>query len=431
MRIDYDGVQALHRPKAGLTLNQVLPTGRDIAVMPLLGPLAFLARFSEGVFARLNGVQRTDQVFSLVLEDGGYSGPTDIEEGRTELSSLRLNRSNLLGSGRQRTQVLGALRTDSSGRGRQGIRRSAMARWCFKNRRHRSDYWASNPTILRLDHTNSVMERASIESIDDAIVNIISGTGDSYNSLGVQDVDFTDQSFPTTYVVPTGGRTILLDVDVSGNTKFVQSWENLLSPVDYTYTLDLVPTLVRGSTTVGIFVENPAPVDQTFTLKQVRGEPFGISIKERIFARRQASIDAYGPRPVIYPSGLLTELAEIRDHLEWAVALHDGIDEQGQRKDLNEVRALSVTVNLLDPANAPVIGVDLGTLVEVTEPRLGLLGCALLGGLCAEYTVVAQPDTFRVKMDLSDARASMMWALGAGCASATTRGWGFRWHPGY
>ena len=351
--------------------------------MPLLGPLAFLARFSEGVFARLNGVQRTDQVFSLVLEDGGYSGPTDIEEGRTELSSLRLNRSNLLGSGRQRTQVLGALRTvvqAEVGRGYDNRHGQVV----FENRRHRSDYWASNPTILRLDHTNSVMERASIESIDDAIVNIISGTGDSYNSLGVQDVDFTDQSFPTTYTVPTGGRTILLDVDISGNTKFVQSWENLLSPVDYTYTLDLVPTLVRGSTTVGIFVENPAPVDQTFTLKQVRGEPFGISIKERIFARRQASIDAYGPRPVIYPSGLLTELAEIRDHLEWAVALHDGIDQQG-RKDLNEVRALSVTVNLLDPANAPVIGVDLGTLVEVTEPRLGLLGCAVLGGLCGVH----------------------------------------------
>ena len=30
------------------------------------------------------------------------------------------------------------------------------------------------------------------------------------------------------------------------------------------------------------------------------------------------------------------------------------------RKDLNEVRAVQATVNLLDPANAGVIGVDIG-----------------------------------------------------------------------
>ena len=37
--------------KTGLTLNQVLPTGRDIAVMPMLGPLAFLARFSPRAYS--------------------------------------------------------------------------------------------------------------------------------------------------------------------------------------------------------------------------------------------------------------------------------------------------------------------------------------------------------------------------------------------
>ena len=408
VRVDYDGLR-LFTGKTGLTLNQVLASGRDIAVMPMLGPLAFLARFSEGIFARLNGTQRTDEVYALILQDGGYDGPTVIEEGRTSLSSLRLNRSNLLGSGRQRTQVLGALRTVVQAEVGRGYD-NRLGQVVFENRRHRSDYWATSPSILRLDHTNSQIERASIESIDDAIVNLISGTGDSYNSLGVQDIDFTDTAFPITYDVPTGGRTILLDVDVSGNTKFVQSWEDLLSPVDYTYTLDLQPTLVRGSTTIGIFVSNPSPVAQTFTLKQVRGEPFAISIKERIFARRPASIDAYGPRPVIYPSGLLTELAEIRDHLEWAVALHDGIDDQGN-KDLNEVRAINATVNLLDPANAPVIGVDIGSLVEVTEPRLGL-DSAPFWVDSAEYSVVASPEQFRVKLDLSDARASMMWALG-------------------
>ena len=83
----------------------------------------------------------------------------------------------------------------------------------------------------------------------------------------------------------------------------------------------------------------------------------------------------------------------------------------GGRKDLNEVRAISATVNLLDPANAPAIGVDIGTLVEVTEPRLGLDQAAFWVD-SAEYSVVASPEAFRVTLDLSDARASMMWALG-------------------
>ena len=407
VKIDYNGIR-LFTGKTGLTLNQVLPSGRDIAIMPMLGPLAFLARFSEGIFARLDGVQRTDQVYALVLEDGGYDGPTDIEVGRTSLSSARLNRSNLVGSGRMRVQVLGALQTIVQAEVGRGFD-NRQGRVVFQNRNHRSDYWATAPSILRLDHTNSQIERASIESIDDSIVNIISGTGDSYNSLGIQDVDFVGTSFPITYNIETGGRTILLNVDTSGNTELVQSWEELLSPVDYTYTLDLQPIIARGAVTIGIHVLNPSPVVQTFTLKQVRGEPFGVSIRERIFARRQASIDAYGPRPVIYPADLLTDRSEIRDHLEWAISLHDGIDDKGN-KDLNEVRAIKATINLLDPANTPVIGVDPGKLAMVTEPRLGLES-APFWVESAEYQVVAYPEEFRVKLDLSDARASMMWSL--------------------
>ena len=305
VRVEYGG-ERLFTGKAGLTLNQVLPDGRDIAVMPMLGPLAFLSRFSEGIFARLNGIQSTSDVFSLVLQDAGYTGPTSIETGRTELSSLRLNRSSLLGSGRRRVQVLSALRTivqAEVGRAfddRQG-------RVVFENRTHRSGRWASRPSQLRLDDTNSQIERASISAIDDSIVNLISGTGDAYNSLGVQDVDFVDTTLPMTYFIPTGGRIIILSADTSGATEFVQSWEDLLSPVDYTYTLGLQPDIERGDSTIGIYIPNPSPVPQTFILKQVRGEPFGIAIRERIFARRPASIAAYGPRPVIYPTDLLSE----------------------------------------------------------------------------------------------------------------------------
>ena len=269
--MEYDGIR-LFTGKSGLTLNQVLPTGRDIAVMPMLGPLAFLARFSEGIFARLDGVQRTDEVFALILEDAGYGGPTDIEEGRTELLSTRINRSNLLGSGRMRTQVLGALRTIVQAEVGRGYD-NRLGRVVFENRTHRTDYWATNPPILQLDHTNSQIERASIASVDDSIVNIISGTGDSYVTLGVQDIDFTI-ALPFTFDVLPGGRTMLLNVDTSGNTEFVQSWTDLVRGTDYTYTLnpDATRFIERGSLTLGILHSQPvADYTELYPYTSTRG----------------------------------------------------------------------------------------------------------------------------------------------------------------
>ena len=404
--IDYDGIR-LFWGRAGLTLNQVLPDGRDIAVMPLLGPLAFLSRFSEGIFARLDGIQRTDEVFSRILADAGHTGPTSIQVGRTMLSAVRVNRSSLLGSGRQRTAVLSALRTVVQAEvGRAYDDR--FGRVVFENRTHRSSFWA-NATALLLDHSNTLIERASIGNVDDSIVNIVSGTGDAYNSLGLQDIGFT-QSLPMTVTVQPGGRIILLDVDTSGNVEFIQSWEPLERGGDFTYTLgDVDPFLEFGAATLGVHIPNPSPVNQTFTLTKVRGEPFGLSIKERIDVRREASIGFYGPRPVIYPADLITDVAEIRDHLEWAATVHDGVNSAGQ-KDLNEVRAVTATVNLLDPANAGVIGVDIGALALVTEPRLGLASAPFWVD-AAEYSVAALPEVFRVTMALTDARASMMWPL--------------------
>ena len=54
---------------------------------------------------------------------------------------------------------------------------------------------------------------------------------------------------------------------------------------------------------------------------------------------------------------------------------------------------------------------DIGTLAEITEPRLGLEDAPFWVD-SAEYAVVADPYEFRVTLELSDARASMMWALG-------------------
>ena len=243
----------------------------------------------------------------------------------------------------------------------------------FENRTHRTPTdWASKPSILQLDHTNSQIERASIASVDDSIVNLISGTGDSYVTLGCPGHRLHHR--PALHVRRAARRAN--DAAERGHfrehVEFVQSWTDLVRGTDYTYTLaDEVPILQRDPLSPSIFIPNPSPSTQTFVLTQIRGDPFGINVRERLIARRQKSIDAYGPRPVIYPSDLISNLEEIRDHLEWAVSLHDGIDGKG-KKDLNEVRAVQATINLLDPANMGVIGVGPDSLAEITEPRLGL-----------------------------------------------------------
>ena len=157
-------------------------------------------------------------------------------------------------------QVLSALRTIVQAEVGRAIRRQAWAALYSRTAHIGADAWAARPGLLRLNASNSQIERASIASIDDSIVNLISGTGDSYNSLGVQDVDFVDTTLPMTYFIPTAGRIIILSVDTSGDTEFVQSWEDLLSPVDYTYTLALQPDIERGDSTIGIFIPNPSPV---------------------------------------------------------------------------------------------------------------------------------------------------------------------------
>ena len=202
--IDYDGIR-LFTGRSAYVLNQVLPNGNDVAVMPLLGPLAFLSRFSEGIFARLDGIQRTSEIFALILADAGYSGPAEIEQGRTQLSAVRVNRSSLLGSGRQRTQVLGALRTVVQAEVGHGYD-DRLGRVVFENRVHRSALWAT-AVALRLDHTNAQIERASIGNVQDSIINIVSGTGDSYNTRGLQDITF-NTALPLTVTVGPGGRIL-------------------------------------------------------------------------------------------------------------------------------------------------------------------------------------------------------------------------------
>ena len=66
---------------------------------------------------------------------------------------------------------------------------------------------------------------------------------------------------------------------------------------DYTYTLARTehPIIERGALSLGIYIPNDSPTAQSFTLTKVRGEPFGINVRERLIARRQ--------KPVSTPTG--------------------------------------------------------------------------------------------------------------------------------
>ena len=95
--------------------------------------------------------------------------------------------------------------------------------------------------------------------------------------------------------------------------------------------------------------------------------------------------------------------------MEWCVRLHDGIGANGN-KDINEIRALTVHVNLRRPENVGLIGIDIDSLCNVTEPRLGLSGAPFWVD-SAEYHATADPQTFDLTLELSDARATMMWPI--------------------
>ena len=74
------------------------------------------------------------------------------------------------------------------------------------------------------------------------------------------------------------------------------------------------------------------------------------------------------------------------------------------------MQALTVYVNLRRPENVGLIGMDIDSLCVVTEPRLGLVNQSFWVDSVA-YHATASPMTFDMTLELSDARASMMWSL--------------------
>ena len=411
VRINH-GNARLFTGHSAFILNEV-PTSQalDTASMPILGPFAFLDRFSSRLFSTLDGDKRTDEVWELVLDAAGFNGTKVSDSGRTILSAIRVNQASLLGSAVERIDFLQALRTvvqAEVGRGYDDRRGRAI----FRNREGRTNSWANTATLrtYTLDHSNVRIEAAEVPNLIHSIINTIEAPFDAFEGQGLAAISFRDITLPKTYTIPSGGTTIVLHVDDTGFTNHVRDWSSLVRGADYTYTLtDESPVLEFDPLRPAIAIPNPSPIAQTFTLMQVRGDPQRVSGQERLGAESPASIAAYGPRPVIYPADLLNDPTEIQDHLEWCVRLHDGIDRKGN-KSINELQALTVDVNLRRPENVGLIGIDIDSLCVVTEPRLGLVNQSFWVDSVA-YHATADPMTFDMTLELSDARASMMWSL--------------------
>ena len=410
--IEHSGTRLFTGHSAFIPNQTPTSSAQDTASMPLLGPLAFLDRFSSRLFSTLDGDQRSSQVWDLILDAAGFSGIKLTQVGRTILSAIRVNQASLLGSARERIDFLQALRTvvqAEVGRGYDDRRGRAV----FRNREARSAFWATT-TAFVLDSSNVRIESAQIPNVIDSIINVIEAPFDEFTAQGSQAIEFRSISPPHTYTIPSGGATLILFVDDSSFTSHVRDWVELERGVDYTYTLPTItPVLDFDPLNPAIVVPNPTGLSQTFTLEQVRGNPQRVSSQQRLNVQSARSVMpppvGYGPRPIIYPADLLNDAEEIADHLEWCVRLHDGIGANGQ-KDINEIRAVQIHVNLRRPENIGLIGIDIDDLCFVTEPRLGLSGAPFWVD-SAEYHATAAPQTFDLTLELSDARATMMWPI--------------------
>ena len=391
-------------------LNSIPLDGNDIATIPFLGELGFLSQWGNNIFARLEGNLSTSAAWDLALTDAGYTGNRTTEDGATILNAIRVNRSALLGSNRRRVGLMDVARVLAQTEiGR--IYDTQGGHIVFENRYHRSSFWASGP-VARIDSNNAHINFAQTGSVLDGIINVVTSQGDSYVSKGLQQITFTPPLVSgTTYTIPPGGRTLVFTVDTSpdANVAFVQSWVPIVSGTNYTYDSVLgVPVFERGATEVSIRFPNPTATDQTATMRYIVGEPFRVDFRERVEARSQASIDIYGERTVQYPADLIVNRDEVIDHLNWAVKVHDGLQQNS--KSIDPVRHVDVAANLKDKRNSSLTQVKVSDLITITEPKLGLNNAPFWVDE-VEYQLRVTGDTHTIKMKLSDARASMMWPV--------------------
>ena len=417
VRIYDDDDTLLCKGRSSGVLN-ALPNSRQFtASMPFVGSLGYLSQFGERVFARLDGLQAASAVWDLVLDDIGYTGPRRTQSAATNLSAGRVNRSALLGTNRQRAALLDAARTLAQaevGRIYDDLRSGEIV---FENRRQRAQLWATTNRYF-ITPGNGSIQQAQVGSVLESIINIVSSTGDSYQSQGLQNLDFLPAvpSNTTFAIEPDATRNgqpkeLVFNADASDGIEFIQSWTFPVRGTHYTYTVaapDGDVIIDRSALSVIWRVPNPTGVNQVLTFINQQGEPFKVALRERISSRSQASISEYGERVVTYPADLVTNREEVRDHLEWAVRLHDGIGPDG--KSVDPVRQVDVRINKNDVGNDGFKNIGVSDLVVLTEPELGLTNAPFWVDEAA-HSLQVDGQRHTINLRLTDARATTMWPI--------------------
>ena len=123
VRIDYNTTR-LFTGRSAFILNEVPASpALDTASMPLLGPFAYLDRFSSSLFSTLDGDKRSSEVWELVLDAAGFNGTKVSDTGRTILSAIRVNQASLAWLGNRAHRLPAGPQDRRTGRSRAGIRR--------------------------------------------------------------------------------------------------------------------------------------------------------------------------------------------------------------------------------------------------------------------------------------------------------------------
>ena len=288
-------------------------TGESIITIPLLSELGRLAKYGEGLLARISGNSTVDGIIGQVLDAAGWEGGRELQNSSLVLRGTRVNTSGAISAGRRRVELMDALQMLAATDGG----------YLF-DREDGTIVYVSGDIRRRGGAQTVRLSKNDIQSLetgpmDAHVVNQIGAEVDSYRTQGQQAIDFVEM-LPIRIRVPAGGsitRVLTVDPNFSafGNdaSAFIQTWAPLRIGTHYDWDAGAppsVPTISGDERSCRIRVSNPSSSARTLTLGRVDGDPFRRAFATRLARRNQASIDEYGVKPIEYPVNLLARTAD-------------------------------------------------------------------------------------------------------------------------
>ena len=323
VRITYRGETAFTGWTSG-TEEAINTAGEDVANMRLYGSLQRLEDYGQGLFARLSGVQTTDQVFRTVMQaaEERYQLQIDSPSGIRVYGS-RINREGALGSGRRLASFQDALRMLALVEGGR-IYDDSDGTIHFEGFAHRLGRSGRIKNIT-VDDVNNVTTHA----LDDYVINVLESESGVLRSQGFKPLEFTKE-LPDTVIVP-GQSTFGIVYEIADDDiVLIENWEPLVRGDNYDYGIQgVTPDVEFTDTSITIIVNNPTNSEVEFTLHSLRGEPFEPAVSSRLYLRSEASIARYGVKAAVYPAQLVENLPVLRGYLERYLQDFDGINSDG------------------------------------------------------------------------------------------------------